>query len=56
MSKNIPYDVAKQYAGQLVEIEYLAGLTQVNIDYPTSFKEIEGYEEFKNFQFSSNKK
>ena len=55
MSKNIPYDLAKQYASKLVEIEYLAGLAQVNIDYPTSFKEIEGYEEFKNFQFSGSK-
>lgn len=51
MRKNIPYEIAKQYASQLVEIEYKARLTKINIDWPTNFKEVEGYDELKNFQF-----
>lgn len=51
MSKNIPYAIAKSLSSKLVETEYQIGRTLIEYEHPTNFKNIPGYDEFKNFQF-----
>ena len=52
MNKNIPYAIAKSLSSKLVETEYQTGRTLIEYEYPTNFKNVAGYDEIKNFQFS----